>query len=1653
MAMPLEHSGQTIRNGFIEIELGQFANPDYRYCLLSSIATDDNISYIIDENNSSVLLSSVDGWTDEQFQTYYDELKTNAETEFETYLASNKETQGMYFSRWKETLPKDVFVLIFRQVMIENPRGRDGNQTCATAEPFCTTDVVTFHVEADPGGVCETGPDYGCFVSPGWYDYSQRPPFWYYMKIGIAGTFTIEMSNSEDIDIDYCCWGPFSDPVSPCPNQLTGNKIVDCSASVSGTELCEMPSTTQVGEYYLLVITKYNQTFATDITFQKVLGSGLGETDCGILPGYANNTGPYCVGQTIQLSINEQEGASYSWTGPNNFSSSLREPTLTNCTLGMAGEYTCTVTVDTLSVTGTTLVEVFPQPTASFTSDVVCSGTPTHFTNTSITNPTGQNITSYQWSFGDGGTSTQANPTHTYAQGGTYQATLTVGCGGNCTDQITQTVTVYAAPTANAGPDQNIPYNSSTQLNGTGGTGNFTYSWSPANMINGSANIANPQTVSLTDTQTYTLTVTNPDHPECNSTDEVIVYIQGGALGATASASPSTICAGNSTQLSVSVGGGLGSSTFSWSPTTGLSNPNIQNPMASPTQTTTYTCTVSNAQTSQTVTTSVTVTVNPSPVANFNATTVCAGSPTQFTNTSTGSGITSYQWNFGDGGTSTQANPTHTYAQAGTYTATLTVGNGICEHTASKTVTVNATPSASFTATSVCAGHPTEFNNTSTGSGITSYQWNFGDNSSPSNQQHPTHTYSQPGNYFVTLTVSAGTCTDQYTMPVAVFAQPTANFSATTVCSGTPTEFTSNSSGGDITSYEWNFGDGHTGSGQNASHTYDQGGIYHVTLTVGNGHCEDQITLPVTVNDTPIAEFDATTVCAGTPTQFTSRAIGQGITSYEWHFDDGHTGSGQSTTHTFAQAGTYNVTHIVSTANGECSNSVTMPVVVNAMPTANAGESQTIEYGNIAHLSGSGGSGTFDYHWEPADKVLDPNAQNTQTVALTATQVFTLTVSNPQNQQCTDQAQTTIFINGSAMSVTASPDVSICQGGSTVIHAIAGGGSGHFTYLWTPATGLSNPNIASPTASPMQTTTYTCHVSDGQTSQNVSVTVSVNDIIVEYEFASICPGESYSWNGATYYQPGTYTYTTVTPEGCEKTVYLNLDNFPSYDETVTNADICHGETYLFEGQFYDITGHYADTLQTVNGCDSIVRLNLTVLPENELIIDQISICESQNLFWHGNYYNQDGAEAYFDTIDAHGCPLRYKLELSVGQYQTGAHTTAYECYPHGGTPYYVWEIPEQNWSRPYNKDFPNGIQDEVILPDPAGECDIKYTLDLHFLETPEVIHTTETVCNSYQWFVEGQLVGEYFDTTEEAFHIPMTPFPCDQVYQLHLTVNHQSVDNEMTIDCNTLQEPACDIYPFFDPNVGETVYFNKDTDTVLTGKTPDGCNYKLHLHLLNLKHKPDPWISACASSTHEFGLPEDPQLPDTAMCAAVVTNTEFFSFQYTFEMKDLGRSIWDECKWTISKPTWRIVPQRNPSPAAVPSDTTERFCTVYVADRDDNYVVLTGTAKNSCDSVTVRYYLKSSFLDVVETEAYPAAVSIAPNPNRGNMQLRFENMAGHLRIDVRNVTGIMVDSFEVATQHTGETYDYTMRRLPEGVYFITVGDGKRSITKKVVIIR
>jgi hypothetical protein len=102
--------------------------------------------------------------------------------------------------------------------------------------------------------------------------------------------------------------------------------------------------------------------------------------------------------------------------------------------------------------------------------------------------------------------------------------------------------------------------------------------------------------------------------------------------------------------------------------------------------------------------------------------------------------------------------------------------------------------------------------------------------------------------------------------------------------------------------------------------------------------------------------------------------------------------------------------------------------------------------------------------------------------------------------------------------------------------------------------------------------------------------------------------------------------------------------------------------------------------------------------------------------------------------------------------------------------------------------------------------------------------------------------------------------------------------------------------------------------------------------------------------------------------------------------------------------------------------------------------------------VIAEYWLHPSFYGVEEQEAYPAAVSVIPNPNNGQMQLRFENIEGDLNIKVYSLTGTLVDAFELKSVKTGETHEYSMKRLMNGIYFFNISDGKRSVTRKVVVI-
>jgi PKD repeat protein len=192
---------------------------------------------------------------------------------------------------------------------------------------------------------------------------------------------------------------------------------------------------------------------------------------------------------------------------------------------------------------------------------------------------------------------------------------------------------------------------------------------------------------------------------------------------------------------------------------------------------------------------------------------------------------TTYQWDFGDGGTSGQQNPTYTYSQAGTYTVALTVASQGNTSSKKAAITVTAAPPvADFTVAPAAGNSPLSIQLTSTSSGsITAYSWNFGDNSPLVNGSTtgviPTqsHTYNSAGSYTVVLTATGPDGSNSKSMTVNVPLTPpvvTIGANPTSGIFPLAVQFTGNNSGGAVTSWTWNFGDGTGSIAQNPSHTY-----------------------------------------------------------------------------------------------------------------------------------------------------------------------------------------------------------------------------------------------------------------------------------------------------------------------------------------------------------------------------------------------------------------------------------------------------------------------------------------------------------------------------------------------------------------------------------------------------------------------------------------------------------------------------------------------------------------------------------------------------------------------------------------------------------------------------------------------------------------
>lgn len=521
--------------------------------------------------------------------------------------------------------------------------------------------------------------------------------------------------------------------------------------------------------------------------------------------------------------------------------------------------YDVVYTLNGCSVNGSSTVTISPNPVADFTFVNACLGSAIDFTNTS----TGT-IDSYEWDINNDGTIdyTTQHITHTFLDPGIYEVNLIVTDNNGCFNQIVQTVEVFPIPIPNFEVSTVCVDNDSEFINLT--------SISSGSIANWSWNFGDGSTSALE----------NPSH----------AYSGIGSF--------------NVTLIATSDNGCIDSITLA---------ANVINV----------------------------------PFASFNATNQCFYDAFNFQNTST-AGIPNHSWNFGDGSTSVQINPTHTYSDAGEYTVTLIIStNSGCGDTVTQVVTAYAQPAVQFSATSVCEGNLSEFTDNSTisalfGDNIIGWSWDFG-NGSTSNQQNPTHSFASENVYSVSLTATTNNgCSAALTIPITVYPIPTANFTSNVVCLGVPTVFTNLStvsnqnSPNTINNWSWNFGDGGTATIQNPSYTYTSAGSFNATLIViTNNGCADVITLPVFVSEAPNVSFTGSNLEGCSPVCFgltSTTTASSAIADLTWNFSNGATYTGNTVNDCFTNNSGNTISlgvELVATNTEGCSSSVFVDNYIN----------------------------------------------------------------------------------------------------------------------------------------------------------------------------------------------------------------------------------------------------------------------------------------------------------------------------------------------------------------------------------------------------------------------------------------------------------------------------------------------------------------------------------------------------------------------------------------------------------------------------------------------------------------------------------------------------------------------------------------------------
>ena len=741
-----------------------------------------------------------------------------------------------------------------------------------------------------------------------------------------------------------------------------------------------------------------------------------------------------------------------------------------------AGTFTAIVTVtDALGVTATnsTTITVSPKLTVNVTTSVPNPVVGQSLTLTATPSGGVGNATC-TWNFGDTTTGSGCLTTHTYTTSGTFTATvtatdiLTVDATTSVTFNVGSALAVILVISAN--PTE-LAVSTTFTARATGGSPPYaSYNWTFGDGTTATTTTATTNyTYNATGTFSAMVTVTDSTNVTARST--AVSVAVNPRLSVTAVAGPSPTEVSKVTSFTVMPAGGAGIIICSWTfgdttTGTGCSTTHIYAATGS------FTANVTAIDgLGVTATSSVSLTVNAKLIVTIAASPNPAevGSAIGVTaHATSGVGVATCNWTFGDGTTGTGCITTHAYASQGTFTASVT---------ATDTVNVTATTNISVTVNAKLAvtaytnpnltevGALVDFTAPTTGGvGAATCSWAFGDGGT-ANICSASHTYITSGPFNPTVTVTdALSVTASSSVAVTVNARLT----LTATAGPNPTDdgvrvglSPVSASGVGAITCSWDFGDTAGASGCSTTHTYTGTGTFTATVTATDEvGVTTAASVTITVNPLPGVDFSfgPDKPMAGEPVSFTTATTGgSGPYSFNSNYGDGGSGSGNPANHSFAAAGTFNVTVTVTDVVGETAtvtHSVAVTQSLAVSITSSAPSPSEIGVSTSYSATATGGTPTYMFSWDFGDGL--PAAGGSQVAhTYTAAGTFSVTISAADSANHTATATQTLVVN-SRLAVTASASPNPADAGVPVSFALVStGGVGSLVCNWSFGDGWS----------------------------------------------------------------------------------------------------------------------------------------------------------------------------------------------------------------------------------------------------------------------------------------------------------------------------------------------------------------------------------------------------------------------------------------------------------------------------------------------------------------------------------------------------------------------------------------------------------------------